>query len=70
MCLDGKRNVVKIKVVVAKNAHTTQHNKEVELEKEVTVKKYLTIGRIEEGSNLCKNFTSSNKDVHFYTLMA
>ncbi len=38
---------------------------EVELEKEVTVKKYLTIGRIGEGSNLCKNFTSSNKNVHF-----
>ena len=37
---------------------------EVELEKEVTVKKYLTIGRI-GGSNLCIKFTSSNKNVHF-----
>ena len=52
-------------MAVAKIAHTTQHYNEVELEKEATVKEYLTVGRIGEGSNLCKNFTSSNKKVHF-----
>ena len=40
------------------------------VEKESSVKEYLTIGRIGEGSNLCKNRTSSNKNVHFYTLIA
>ena len=57
-------------VVVAKNANTIQHYNEVEMEKESSVKEYLTIGRIGEGSNLCKNRTSSNKNVHFYTLIA
>ena len=54
-------------VVVAKNANTIQHYNEVEPGKEAIVKEYLTIGRIGEGSNLCKNRTSSNKNVLFFT---
>ena len=45
-------------VVVAKNANTIQHYNEVEMEKESSVKEYLTIGRIGEGNNLCNNCTS------------
>jgi dihydroorotase-like cyclic amidohydrolase len=63
--MDCKRNFVIIEVIVAKNANTTQHYNEVELEKEATCKEYLQVDELEKEATCVKIAQVQNKNVHF-----
>ena len=57
-------------VVVAKNAHTTQHYNEVELEKESTCKEYLQVDELEKEATCVKISQVQTRTCLFYTLIA
>ena len=68
--MDSKRDTVIIEVVCAKNAHTTQHYNEEELEKEATCTEYLHVDELEKETTCVKISQVQTRTCIFYTLMA